>query len=149
MADNAYTTRRALLGMGAAAAIGTPLRAFADPLQVSTTVPVKVEKDVVVGRGGDAELHCDVYRPPAGSEKHMALLHLHGGGFSRGSKDTLSSKLAPITARGYLSVAAANTLSGVGEMAGAAAEVENGPPRVRARRGSVRRSTHSDGGPWS
>src|SRR5260370_15255096 len=97
MADNAYTTRRALLGMGAAAAMGPPLRAFADPLQVSTTVPVKVEKDVVVGKAGDADLHCDVYRPPAGSEKHMALGHLHGGGFARGSKHTLSSQLPPIT----------------------------------------------------
>ena len=98
MLEKAHITRRGLLGMGAAAAIASPLRAFGASLQISATAPVKVEKDVVVGKAGDAELHCDVYRPPAGTEKHMALLHLHGGGFARGSKDTLASKLAPITA---------------------------------------------------
>jgi len=123
--------------MGAAAAMGTPLRAFADPLQVSTTVPVKVEKDVVVGKAGDADLHCDVYRPPAGSEKHMALLHLHGGGFSRGSKDTLSSKLAPITARGYLSVAAEYRLSGVAQWPAQLDDVKTAIRWVRANAGSL------------
>lgn len=123
--------------MGAAAAIGTSLRAFAEPLQVSTTVPVKVEKDVVVGRGGDAELHCDVYRPPAGTEKHMALLHLHGGGFARGSKDTLSSKLAPITARGYLSIAVEYRLSGVAKWPAQLDDVKTAIRWARANAGSL------------
>ena len=68
-----------------------------------------MEKDVLVGKAGDIELHCDVYSPPAGTRKRMALVHFHGGGFARGSKDTLASKLVPITARGYVSVAAQYT----------------------------------------
>src|SRR5689334_13198985 len=104
MSKRSYITRRALLGMGAAAAIATPLRAFSAAQQKSATALLKVEKDVVVGKAGDADLHCDLYRPPGGTEKHVALVHLHGGGFARGSKDTLAPKLTPITARGYLSV---------------------------------------------
>ena len=50
---------------------------------------VKIE-DVVVGKGGDTDLHVDIYRPPAGTEKRMALVHFHGGGFARGSKETLA-----------------------------------------------------------
>jgi acetyl esterase/lipase len=74
---------------------------------------VKVEKDVVVGKGGDTDLHCDIYRPPAGTEKRKALIHFHGGGFARGSKDTLAGKVMPITARGYVSITAQYRLSGV------------------------------------
>jgi acetyl esterase/lipase len=113
MTDNGRITRRTLLGIGAAAAVGNPLRAFVGPAQTSPKSPVNVEKDVVVGKDGGVELRCDVYRPPAGTEKRMALLHLHGGGFARGSKDTLGPKLAPIMARGYLSVALEYRLSGM------------------------------------
>ena len=72
-----------------------------------------MEKDVLVGKAGDIELHCDVYSPPAGTRKRMALVHFHGGGFARGSKDTLASKLVPITARGYVSVAAQYRLTSI------------------------------------
>lgn len=99
--------------MGGAVALLNPLSAFGGPAQTASTAAVKVEKDVVVGKGGDADLHCDIYRPPAGTEKHMALIHLHGGGFARGSKDTLAGKVAPITSRGYVSVTAQYRLTGV------------------------------------
>jgi acetyl esterase/lipase len=99
--------------MGGAVALGNPLSSFGRPAQTSSTVAVKVEKDVVVGKGGDTDLHCDVYRPPAGTEKRMALIHLHGGGFARGSKDTLAGKVTPITTRGYVSIAAQYRLTGV------------------------------------
>lgn len=73
---------------------------------------VKVEKDVVIGKGGETDLHCDIYKPPPGTEKRMALIHFHGGGFARGSKETLAAKVTPITARGYVSIAAQYRLSG-------------------------------------
>jgi len=66
----------------------------------------------VVGKGGDTDLHCDIYRPPAGAEKRMALVHFHGGGFARGSKDTLAGQVTQITARGYVSITAQYRLSG-------------------------------------
>ena len=137
MSEKAHITRRGLLGMGAVAAIANPLRAFGVPLQVSGAAPVKVEKDVVVGKAGGADLHCDVYRPPAGTEKHMALLHLHGGGFARGSKDTLASKLAPITGRGYLSVAVEYRLSGAAKWPAQLDDVKTAIRWVRANANSL------------
>ncbi len=102
--------------MSSAAALGHSLIAPGFAAQTSKTSNasgVKVEKDVVVGKGGDTDLHCDIYRPPAGTEKRMALVHFHGGGFARGSKDTLTGKATSITARGYVSIAAQYRLSGV------------------------------------
>jgi acetyl esterase/lipase len=72
-----------------------------------------VDKDVIVGKGGETDLHCDIYRPPAGTEKRMALVHFHGGGFARGSKEAIAAQVMPITARGYVSIAAQYRLSGV------------------------------------
>jgi acetyl esterase/lipase len=114
MSNNLPIVRRTFLGMGGAAAIGCSLSAFGLPAQTSSNAAaVKVEKDVVVGKGGDTDLHCDIYRPPAGTEKHMALVHFHGGGFAAGNKDSLAAKVTPITARGYVSIAAQYRLSGV------------------------------------
>lgn len=108
--------RRTFLGMSGAAALGHSVSTFGFAAQSSNTSNasgVRVEKDVVVGKGGDTDLHCDIYRPPAGTEKRMALVHFHGGGFARGSKDTLTAQVMPITARGYVSIAAQYRLSGV------------------------------------
>jgi acetyl esterase/lipase len=113
MPDNSRFTRRTLLGVGGAMALGNPLSAFGVPAQASPGSGGKVEKDVVIGKGGGTDLHCDIYRPPVGSEKRMALIHFHGGGFARGSKDTLAGKVTPITARGYVSIAAQYRLTGV------------------------------------
>jgi len=120
MSNNLPIVHRTFLGMSGAAALGHSVGALAFAAQTSNTSnaapikgEVKVEKDVVVGKGGDTDLHCDIYRPPAGTEKHMALVHFHGGGFARGNKEALAAKVMPITARGYVSIAAQYRLSGV------------------------------------
>jgi pectinesterase len=73
---------------------------------------VTVEKDVVFGKGGDIDLKLDIYRPPAGAEKHMATIHFHGGGFAGGSKDALAERIRPYAALGYVAIAAQYRLSG-------------------------------------
>jgi acetyl esterase/lipase len=115
MPNNLPIVRRTFLGMSGAA-LGHSPSAFGFAAQTSNTYNasgVKVEKDVVVGKGGDTDLHCDIYRPPAGTQKRMALVHFHGGGFARGSKDTLAGQVTPITACGYVSIAAQYRLSAV------------------------------------
>jgi acetyl esterase/lipase len=112
MSNELKMTRRTLLGVGGAAAVGYPLLGFAGPVDPPNAGGVKVEKGVVYGKGGGADLHCDIYRPPAGTEKHMALIHLHGGGFARGSHETMGPNVTPITARGYVSIAAEYRLAG-------------------------------------
>src|SRR2546428_2021988 len=113
MANKPQLARRTFLGIGGAAVLGNSFPAFAKLAPARATADIKIEKDVVIGKGGDTDLRCDIYRPPAGTEKHMALVHLHGGGFARGSKDTLGAKVTPITTRGYVSIAAEYRLSGV------------------------------------
>src|ERR1700685_2111515 len=102
--------RRDLLGISVAAlgALGTAQRAGAQVAAATTSraADVKVEKNVTTGNGGDTELHVDIYRPPVGTEKRMALVHFHGGCRVGGNKEALSQRALPITARGYVSVTA-------------------------------------------
>jgi acetyl esterase/lipase len=113
MLNHANLPRRTFLAIGGAAALAIPLSAVASATQAPNVSGVKVEKDVVTGKGGDVDLHCDIYHPPAGTEKHLAIVHLHGGAWRGGSKDTLGGKVTPITARGYVSIAAQYRLTGV------------------------------------
>src|SRR5262249_22737516 len=99
---------------------GTALAGTAVPLwglaatqnQNSGKGGLTVEKDTVFGKGGDMELKLDVYHPPAGTEKRMATIHFHGGGFAGGSKDSLSERIRPYPALGYVAIAAQYRLSG-------------------------------------
>ena len=82
--------------------------------QSQTSTSTAVERDVVFGQGGGMDLHCDIYRPPASAPaKRTAIIHYHGGGFARGSKEALAEKLPRYTKRGYVSIAAQYRLSGV------------------------------------
>ncbi len=66
--------------------------------------PYTLEQDIVFGLGGDRELKLDVYRPPAGTEKRTAIIHLHGGGFRGGSKDAVARTAAFLAGRGYVNI---------------------------------------------
>ena len=73
-------------------------------MAVLDTTEVAVEKDVVFGRGGERELLCDVYRPPVTKSKRTGVIHFHGGGFTRGSKEGARTA-RPLAALGYACVA--------------------------------------------
>jgi acetyl esterase/lipase len=66
---------------------------------------VTVEKDVVFGKGGSMDLRLDVYKPRPGAAKRAATVHLHGGGFTGGSKDTLNERILPFAKQGYVAIA--------------------------------------------
>src|SRR5438477_2050573 len=103
--------RRAFLGMSGAA---VQIFHVGEGVQAPEKNSVKVEKDVVFGKGGQTDLKCDIYRPPAGaSEKRMGLIHIHGGGFARGTKDNMGGQIIPITSRGYVSISIDYRLNGV------------------------------------
>jgi acetyl esterase/lipase len=107
--DNRITIRRrSLIGIGGAAVLAQRAGglAVAQTDGAAKASGVKVEKNVVAGKGGDVELHCDIYHPPADTEKRMAIVHFHGGRFAVGSKDELAPKVTPFAARGYVSIAA-------------------------------------------
>lgn len=99
-------SRRLFLGtLGAALAASEALDAAQMPAGGGASAGGNVEKDVVFGKGGSVDLKLDVYRPATPS-KRTAIIHYHGGGFTRGSKDTLAAALAPLTGMGYVNVAA-------------------------------------------
>src|ERR1041385_4631989 len=70
---------------------------------------LRVEKDIVFGRGGSKDLTLDVYRPPVGlTWKRTAIIHLFGGGFFVGNKSAgyIINDAKALGARGYTSVSA-------------------------------------------
>jgi len=73
---------------------------------------LKIENDVVFGKGGDLDLKLDIYHPPAGTEKRMAIIHLHGGGFAGGSKAGVAGSSRAFTGLGYVSIASQYRLTG-------------------------------------
>jgi acetyl esterase/lipase len=49
---------------------------------------LRVDSDIVFGRGGDIDLLLDVYHPPVSvTPKRMGVIHLFGGGFYVGNKN--------------------------------------------------------------
>lgn len=66
---------------------------------------IRIEKDVVFGRGGDVDLRLDVYYPPSGTSKRTAILQLHGGGFTRGARENIAANCRAFAERGYTAIA--------------------------------------------
>jgi acetyl esterase/lipase len=74
-----------------------------------------IEKDVVYGKGGDIDLHLDIYHPRAGvPPRRMAIIHLHGGGFTRGNKTGVESSARAFAEIGYVGIASQYRLAGQG-----------------------------------
>lgn len=96
--------------MAAAQAVGTATARAQQPGDI------EVEQDIVFGKGGDVDLHLDVYRPApsnaASVSKRMAVIHIHGGGFSVGSKTGVESSARAFAGQGYVSVASQYRLTG-------------------------------------
>src|ERR1041384_653351 len=106
-------TRRLFLGsLGATLAL--PELTVRAQGQTPAAPAANVEKDVVYGKGGDTDLHVDIYKPTGGVNKRMAIVHYHGGGFQAGSKDGLAGRLQALSARGYVNIAAQYRLSANG-----------------------------------
>src|SRR6185436_13760831 len=79
-------TRRLFLG-SLGATLGLPELQLQAQGQTPAPAAANVEKDVVYGKGGDTDLHLDIYKPTGAANKRMAIVHYHGGGFQGGSKD--------------------------------------------------------------
>jgi acetyl esterase/lipase len=110
--DMARLTRRGFVkasGALAAAPALTALAARAQGPPAPDTGNLRVEKDIVFGKGGTIDLLLDVYRPPEGvTSKRMAIVHLFGGGFFSGNKNAgyIVNDAKALGARGYTSVSA-------------------------------------------
>jgi acetyl esterase/lipase len=75
---------------------------------------MRVDSNIVFGKGGDIDLLLDVYHPPAGvTPKRMAIIHLFGGGFSGGNKNAgyIVNDVKALGRLGYTGVSANYRLS--------------------------------------
>jgi acetyl esterase/lipase len=107
------------------------------PAQQADTSDIKVESDVVFGKGGDMDLRLDIYRPLAGvPEKRMAVIHLHGGGFTGGSKTGVASSSRAFARQGYVSIASQYRLTGQGRWP---AQIEDTKAAIRWVRANASR----------
>jgi acetyl esterase/lipase len=91
-----------------AAAIAAAFPAFDVAPEAQTASgggPIAVEKDVVFGKGGSMDLRLDIYRPPPGTATRAATIHVHGGGFTAGSKETLNERIQPFAQSGFVAIA--------------------------------------------
>jgi acetyl esterase/lipase len=108
-------TRRRFIGttgLAAAAPLGSTLSAMTPQNPGPNRGSLRIEKDIVFGKGGNTDLHLDIYHPPVGTEKRMATIHIHGGGFTGGSKETLIERVPPYASRGYVAIAVQYRLVG-------------------------------------
>lgn len=70
---------------------------------------LRVESDIVFGKGGDIDLLLDVYHPPEGvTPKRMAIIHLFGGGFFVGNKNAgyIVNDIRALAPLGYTNISA-------------------------------------------
>jgi len=103
-------TRRGFVTSALAAApalTAVSLRAQGPP--APDTGNLRVEKDIVFGKGGSEDLTLDVYQPPANvTSKRTAIVHLFGGGFFVGNKNAgyIINDIKPLGAKGYTNISA-------------------------------------------
>jgi acetyl esterase/lipase len=104
-------TRRGFVKTSGALAAAPALAARAALAQgpAPDTGNLRVQKDIVFGKGGSIDLTLDVYQPPANvASKRMAIVHLFGGGFFTGNKNAgyIINDAKALGARGYTSISA-------------------------------------------
>jgi len=78
---------------------------------------LRVDSNIVFGKGGDMDLLLDVYQPPQGvTPKRMAIIHLFGGGFSSGSKNAgyIVNDVRALGKLGYTNISANYRLTSQG-----------------------------------
>jgi acetyl esterase/lipase len=107
----ARLTRREFVKTASGLAAAPALAAVAAQAQgpAPDTGNLRVEKDIVFGKGGSTDLTLDVYQPPTGvATKRMAIIHLFGGGFFVGNKNAgyIINDAKALGARGYTNISA-------------------------------------------
>lgn len=105
-----FSRRGFVKATGAVAAVPalSAITAQAQP-PAPDTGELRVESDIVFGKGGDIDLLLDVYRPPEGvTPKRMAIIHLFGGGFFVGNKNAgyIINDAKALGALGYTNISA-------------------------------------------
>ncbi len=73
---------------------------------------VVIREGVIFGTGGGGELRCDIFEPPPGVKNGVAVLLVHGGGWSTGDRTQLKGYGVLLGRRGYTCIASEYRLTG-------------------------------------
>ena len=105
-------TRRGFLQAAGIAAVVPTATEMAPQSGASARGSASIEKNIVFGKAGNTDLRLDIYKPTQSSDKRMAFVHLHGGGFTAGNKEGLADRVAPFVALGYVAIPIEYRLAG-------------------------------------
>jgi acetyl esterase/lipase len=110
-------TRRGFVESAGLIAAGLPLFGIrAEGAQQSAAALIQdptVERDVVYGKGGDIDLHLDIYHPRADmAPRKMAIVHVHGGGFTGGNKSGVAGSARAFAELGYVGISSQYRFAG-------------------------------------
>lgn len=108
---NKINRRHFVRSAGALAAVPA-LGAVTAHAQQAPAGVIKIEEDVIFGKGGDVDLPLDIYHPAPANAKRMAVIHLFGGGFFTGSKQGVATSSRMFAGQGYTSIASTYRLTG-------------------------------------
>jgi acetyl esterase/lipase len=65
---------------------------------------VRIDHDLLYGKGGDADLLLDLAMPKGGDGPFPVVVCLHGGGWTHGSRADLRTTIETLARRGYVAV---------------------------------------------
>jgi acetyl esterase/lipase len=97
---------------------------------------VRVERDLVYGKGGDTDLHLDLAMPKAGAGPFPAVVFLHGGGWRAGKRQDMNHFIEGVARMGYVGVTVGYRLAPAARFP---AQVEDCKAAVRWLRANARR----------
>jgi acetyl esterase/lipase len=67
-------------------------------------IAVRLEKDVVFGKGGTTELKLDLAMPRDGEGPYPAVVCIHGGGWVGGDRKQMKQTIEVLAGRGYVAI---------------------------------------------
>lgn len=132
----ARLSRRRFVKATGALAAAPALAAVAARSSAQSADAVRIDADIVFGKGGDVDLLLDVYHPPEGKAKRMAIVHLFGGGFFTGSRKGVAVASRAFASLGYTSLASTYRLQNEGKWP---AQLEDVKAAVRWARANAAR----------
>jgi acetyl esterase/lipase len=65
---------------------------------------IRVDRDLVYGKGGETDLKLDLAMPKEGKGPFPAIVCVHGGGWKAGNRQQLEKTIEGMAARGYVAV---------------------------------------------
>jgi acetyl esterase/lipase len=97
---------------------------------------VEIRKDVVFGDAGNRPLKLDIYRPKSGGNR-TAVLMVHGGGWSRGSRDMLAPHANVLVSHGFTAISCEYRLTGEAKFPAQIHDVKRAIRWTRAHAGEL------------